>query len=737
MVSPFMSFATGALGAVNTQINKYQQTEAAEALAEKEEQKLFERAEFDRATKIEIANIAKDSAEQAARIRAKATDKNKHFTVAGRKILKGSSALERANNGISEFASDEEKLKVDLSDAITGPEVRRHMYEMFQLAQNLSMPSGGKNVSAPDLLDLFPVIKSSPLLTKMYRGFRNGNLLTGSTPAGTLSQDQIGGKKVNHPDDSVVKKAAEVYSANRFKTNKPSLQSTVVTLGRKIQSEYNPQIGGYEGTNKYWSAATSPFVKYISTSRISSDAEREAAKEFIYDPKYGFVNAETGRLKDDAFKLINIYSIQDAQAPKKFGLEQTGKQLGALYLEDKSIDDKVKEVKGNVGLATAARTTLTALEEQVLLTGTGSSILNSFQAFTGAMPSFITQLSEQVVELVAVGGKINLSTGQKSMSEKTAKKLDVLNKNLQKAKSSGNVKSVAAAQVIMLKTMLAYQLTSILQGGTGGRTISDGDVERALKMMGGAYDTSEQTMAKLKFIGQLVNGTVDRGKLYNTLQPDDNANKFYAVQKVDALMSNTNTLSLANLEEKLNEKFSKPEGGPVQDILAEAARLGGSNYKKEVFQKGIETVTQGGSGKIKYLGKPPVEGAIDLRKPYVINPDANKMLQKVKLLGQQEGITSSAFTKGLERVQSVHGQIFDITSGKLVNVKYDANGSFDIVEATPDASATVTAPEPAPPPAISAPQVSPEQDFKKKNPGLTALDAKLDGLIKKLFGGGD
>ena len=727
MVSPFMSFATGALGAVNTQINKYQQTEAAEALAEREQEKLFERAEFDRATKIEVANITGKNAAEAARIKANATDKNKFFTVAGRKILKGSSALERANNGISEFASDEEKLKVDLSDAITGPEVRRHMYEMFQLAQNLSMPSGGKNVSAPDLLDLFPVIKSSTLLTEMYRGFRNGNLFTGSTPAGTVAQDLIGGKKVNHPDNSVVKKAAEVFNANRFATNKPSLQSTIVTLGRKIQSEYNPQIGGYEGTNKYWSAATSPFVKYISTSRISSDAEREAAKEFIYDPKYGFVNDETGRLKDDAFKLVNIYSIQDSQSTKPFGREQSGKTVDSLFKEDDSTGKKVKEVKGSIGLATAARSTLTALQEQVLQTGTGSSILNSFQAFTGAMPSFITQLSEQVVDLVKVGGEINLSTGQKSMSEKTAKKLDALNKNLQTAKSSGNVKSVAAAQVIMLKNMLAYQLTSILQGGTGGRTISDGDVDRALEMMGGAYDTSEQTMSKLKFIGQLVNGTVDRGKLYNTLQPSDNANKFYAVQKVDALMSKTSTLSLANLEEKLNEKFSKPEGGPVQDILAEAARLGGSNYKKEVFQKGIETVTQGGSGKIKYLGN----------KPYVINPDANKMLQKVKLLGQQEGITSSAFTKGLERVQSVHGKIFDITSGKLVNVKYDANGSFDIVEATPDASATVTAPEPAPPPAISAPPVSPEQDFKKKNPGLTAFDAKLDGIIKKLFGGGD
>ena len=113
------------------------------------------------------------------------------------------------------------------------------------------------------------------------------------------------------------------------------------------------------------------------------------------------------------------------------------------------------------------------------------------------------------------------------------------------------------------------------------------------------------------------------------------------------------------------------------------------------------------------------------------------MLKRLEPLIQQEGVTSSAFTKGLERVQSVHGQIFDITSGKLVNIKYDADGTFDPVSETPDALATVPAPEPVPPPAISEPPVSPEQDFKKKNPGLTALDARLDGLIKKLFGGED
>ena len=79
MVSPFMSFATGALGAVNTQINKYQQTEAAEALAEREQEKLFERAEFDRATKLQVADKTGDYSLQAARFKAKGKE-GENFT---------------------------------------------------------------------------------------------------------------------------------------------------------------------------------------------------------------------------------------------------------------------------------------------------------------------------------------------------------------------------------------------------------------------------------------------------------------------------------------------------------------------------------------------------------------------------------------------------------------------------------------------------------------------------------
>ena len=93
-----------------------------------------------------------------------------------------------------------------------------------------------------------------------------------------------------------------------------------------------------------------------------------------------------------------------------------------------------------------------------------------------------------------------------------------------------------------------------------------------------------------------------------------------------------------------------------------------------MWRGGIETVTKGSSGKIQDLGG----------KPYVVNPEARQMLKRLEPLRQQQGISSGAFIEGLKRVQDMHGQIFDVTSGKLVNIKYDADGSFDPVSETPE-----------------------------------------------------
>ena len=58
MVSPFMSFATGALQAVDKNIDRWRESEAADEEREKVEAQRMKELKFDTETKEGVANIA-------------------------------------------------------------------------------------------------------------------------------------------------------------------------------------------------------------------------------------------------------------------------------------------------------------------------------------------------------------------------------------------------------------------------------------------------------------------------------------------------------------------------------------------------------------------------------------------------------------------------------------------------------------------------------------------------------
>ena len=70
-----------------------------------------------------------------------------------------------------------------------------------------------------------------------------------------------------------------------------------------------------------------------------------------------------------------------------------------------------------------------------------------------------------------------------------------------------------------LETILAYQITSILQGGTGGRTISDTDVKITMKLFGDTFSTLDRRMAHLENVKSLIRTAIHRGRAYELLEP--------------------------------------------------------------------------------------------------------------------------------------------------------------------------------------------------------------------------
>jgi hypothetical protein len=351
--------------------------------------------------------------------------------------------------------------------------------------------------------------------------------------------------------------------------------------------------------------------------------------------------------------------------------------FGNLKTKDSNVRKEVEDITKVLPLATAALTTTDKLIEQVGIADTGSGLLLNVKSFLNAAPELMNE-SVSVIK--------SALTDPNLQGENFAKTRAMFTKdinNLSKAKQANNREGIAAAQVKMLQNMLAYQLTSILQGGTGGRTISDTDVTRALTMMGGNYDSKAQKLEKLGYIREMVTRSISRGKLFGTLDNTDNARKYNAIKKVDSLVA---TATRDNFDKIIEDKMKKnnpdyvPPGssiegaGVVTNLLNETSQLAGNNFNPEVWREGIETVTKGSSGKIQELGG----------KPFVVNPEARQMLKRLEPLRQQQGISSDAFIEGLKRVQDMHGQIFDVTSGKLVNIKYDADGSFNIVPEKPE-----------------------------------------------------
>ena len=227
MVSPFMSFATGALGAVNNQINKYQQTQAAEKLAEQEEQRELNKLEFDRATKelilkrrlekeektaktgaearleaarinaksrryaaalgatsaeeaaktraksaAEVAGINKEARIEAEKLKQKANRAKLYFNIGGFEISKGATQAERVENLMSTFASNPEEFKAAYQDATKRKEIEREIWKAMSLTRNAQISNALPN---PNTKAFFSQYRTNPLLASIIDSFGNNN----------------------------------------------------------------------------------------------------------------------------------------------------------------------------------------------------------------------------------------------------------------------------------------------------------------------------------------------------------------------------------------------------------------------------------------------------------------------------------------------------------------------------------------------------------------------------------
>ena len=182
------------------------------------------------------------------------------------------------------------------------------------------------------------------------------------------------------------------------------------------------------------------------------------------------------------------------------------------YMKQKHNIDVAKEKQAGQGANAAAGTAMTMVnvlkETGPLGSPAGFAVDRMFrQVFspTGALQS-IVQVSGNWLkgDDRSLDSNGNISNPNSTAYVNNFKATYV--KNLSnKGSSEKDVKARRAGQLQYMKFQLAYQMASALQGGTGGRTISDQDVENMLRAMRfTAGDDTRHIIASLENINQLM-----------------------------------------------------------------------------------------------------------------------------------------------------------------------------------------------------------------------------------------
>jgi|TARA_R100000455_G_scaffold30413_1_gene21479 hypothetical protein len=685
MVSPFMSFATGALQAVDKNIDRYRAQKAAEEEREDARAQRMKELEFQRETKLEAQRISADATKEAARIRFNATDNKNFITLGNLKIPKGT-GVDRVTAPLIYLSQNREAYNAAMKDENTRSRLAEVVTRAVQTAKtekglfSAVAPTAQEAPKAPIVSSLYlPALKNNPELLNFIRSLEDagvGDPLPSNNAAARIKQ---GGQNYEIPNGPWIQPVIDVLDKTRLgglgRTMPQKVAKASEILGKR---GYDPKADAYEGNNKFWSAASSPFVKFIADKGRSSQEELDAAMKFINDPKHGFVTIDknTGVVKKnrDYFLLVDMYANQGAGSPDS-GYGTTPLTYKRIAKEDPNIRKEVQEIQGSRKLADAAKQGLTRYRDLSRKTGSGSRITTGLLVGIPGFSSVVTESVKIINEQV-----LNNDILEKSAQEKFFKPAI---RTLNEARKSKDEKAIAAAELRVLEVSLAYQLTSILQGGTGGRTISDTDVERALELFTGDFLNLDQKLAKIDAVMRIVDNTIERAALYEKVTGDSNANYYYTLSKLDgaglirfATLDNLRSGELnAALNRELKIEQQQVKGGSITNVINKLSDLGSPNYKAEVYRDQITNLVGDSEPELR-------DGRYVLNKN---NSQKWKNAVKTRNLG-----TIKRVAKELE--ESGGNFVFDGQSGTIVPIRWSVNRngkpSFKTIEQTPAADAT-------------------------------------------------
>ena len=236
------------------------------------------------------------------------------------------------------------------------------------------------------------------------------------------------------------------------------------------------------------------------------------------------------------------------------------------YMKSKHNIDVIKEKQASQGASAAAGTAMTMVnnlkEVGALGQPAGFAVDRMFrQVFspTGALQSVVAVAGnwlKTTARSYDSDGKLRNASSTAYIKNFRTKMAENLNNTDAKARRAG--------QLQYMKFQLAYQMASALQGGTGGRTISDQDVENMLRAMRfTAGDDTKHIIASLENINQLMLETAAIKDYYASGPKGAYAAKLLerSIAQYGSLEQYTYARVADLTTNKVGGKFTPPAGG--------------------------------------------------------------------------------------------------------------------------------------------------------------------------------
>ncbi len=509
MVSPFLSFATGALEAVRSKQEADAEAERKRVEREQEIEDLRGMAEF----KLKIKQKMK-SAEQ-------------EFQIPGTsiKVQKGKNSSELYTNVMNAITSvdNQEEVNTMLSDPTQKARFANYTNRMINQSKGQGLftrpvVKDGVVIKQPiqDFHDFFSnQLSINSKLSNLFRGVEQNTYSQNMNfPKDTVAVTKdASGKPIPVTISSEVRGAPKNYYATLPKMTRNQIYNearVAKELASKIGGSYNRNAKPYEGLNKFYTAGSNPNIVRYLNSELAGEGDTNRFLNTVRNPKLGFFKAnEMGVMEPtaDFAKLVLIYSPKNALSSQS--------QPGVLAIQDrvnfKTDVDLRKDVEAALSSEGLTNGGAATLKEYYSLVQRNPNIASGFaRGFTTKLfgiPATI-ESTVNVISNAFSGDSVRIGDQSFDFNKDRDKKNGAIARTQARLGAlSDQIKNgdnVDAARAEVYEISLLYQLAAIYQGGTGGRTISDQDIENMRDLIGGFNIGQKEKLTKLKTAFQHV-----------------------------------------------------------------------------------------------------------------------------------------------------------------------------------------------------------------------------------------